>query len=163
MRVMVDLNVILDVLMDRAPFSAMAKDILDDGRPSFFVSSHMVTTAAYLTGKISRKAQEGTLDFILENFTVVPCDGALLSSARALGFADYEDAVVAMAAKKARCANIVACNVRDFASSRVPIGGSACFLFRNFAPRSSYPSKRTQSRTNKTSRSTRLKGLRVLW
>ncbi len=34
MRGMVDLNVILDVLMDRAPFSAMAKDILNDGRPS---------------------------------------------------------------------------------------------------------------------------------
>ena len=128
MRVMVDLNVILDVLMDRAPFSAMAKDILDDGRPSFFVSSHMVTTVAYLTGKISRKAQEGTLDFILENFTVVPCDGALLSSARALGFADYEDAVVAMAAQKARCAYIVTRNVRDFQSAPVPAVTPAEFM-----------------------------------
>ncbi len=120
MRVLIDLNVILDVLMDRAPFSTIAKDVLDDGRPTYFVSSHMVTTAAYLMGKISRKAQEGTLDFILENFTVVPCDGALLAAARALGFADYEDAVVAMAAKKAKCAYIVTRNVRDFQTAPVP-------------------------------------------
>ena len=52
----------------------------------------------------------------------------MLSSARALGFADYEDAVVAMAAQKARCAYIVTRNVRDFQSAPVPAVTPAEFM-----------------------------------
>jgi len=47
------------------------------------------------------EAQNAALDFILENFTIVPCDQQTLLAARALDFTDYEDAVVAVAAKKA--------------------------------------------------------------
>ena len=80
----------------------------------------MVTTAFYLMRFIGREAQDAAVDFILNNFTIVPCDKTILSSARTLGFADYEDAVVAAAAKKAQCAYIITRNKRDFANSPVP-------------------------------------------
>ena len=38
----------------------------------------------------------------------------------ALDFADYEDAVAAAAAKKAKCAYIIIRNKRDFANSPAP-------------------------------------------
>ena len=60
------------------------------------------------------------MDFILTYFSIVPCDKAILSSALTLGFDDYEDAVVASAAKKAKCAYIITRNKRDFANSPVP-------------------------------------------
>ena len=69
---------------------------------------------------IGREAQDAAVDFILNNFTIVPCDKTILSSARTLRFADYEDAVVAAAAKKAQCAYIITRNKRDFANSPVP-------------------------------------------
>ena len=131
MRIMVDLNVILDVLMNREPFVSAATRICDDCRFDCYVSAHLVTTAAYLARKINAEAQEATLDFILENFHVVPCDGNMLSEARALGFADYEDAVLAIAAKKARCKFIVTRNVRDFASSPILAMSPSEFLAQN--------------------------------
>jgi len=69
---------------------------------------------------VGAEAQNAALDFILENFAIIPCDQQTLLAARALGFTDYEDAVVAVAAKKAKCAYIITRNTRDFANSPVP-------------------------------------------
>ena len=80
----------------------------------------MVTTAFYLMRGHGIEEQNAALDFIFDNFTVIPCDKPTLTSARALEFADYEDAVAAAAAKKAKCAYIITRNKRDFAKSPVP-------------------------------------------
>ena len=63
---------------------------------------------------------QAALDFIFDNFTIVPCDRPTLISARALEFADYEVAVAAAATKKARCSYIITRNKRDFAKSPIP-------------------------------------------
>ena len=120
MKILIDLNIILDYLEDRDPFADQAEKILENEKNTLFVSAHMVTTAFYLMRFIGREAQDAAVDFILNNFTIVPCDKTILSSARTLGFADYEDAVVAAAAKQAQCAYIITRNKRDFANSPVP-------------------------------------------
>ena len=120
MKIFVDLNIILDYLEDRAPFANEAENVIGDKRNQLFVSAHMVTTAFYLMRGRGSEAQNAALDFIFDNFTVVPCDKQTLTSARTLGFADYEDAVAAAAAKRARCAYIITRNKRDFTGSPVP-------------------------------------------
>lgn len=120
MKILIDQNIILDYLEDRAPFADEAERILESEKNTLFVSAHMVTTAFYLMRARGVEEQDAAVDFILYNFTIVPCDKTILSTARTLGFADYEDAVVAAAAKKAKCAYIITRNKRDFANSPIP-------------------------------------------
>lgn len=120
MKIFIDLNIILDYLEDRPPFADAAENVIADKGNQLFVSAHMVTTAFYLMCGLGIEAQNAALDFIFDNFTVVPCDKPTLISARALEFADYEDAVAATAAQKAKCAYIITRNKRDFAKSPVP-------------------------------------------
>ena len=119
MKLMVDLNVILDVLMNRQPFAGDSLAVCN-GADRCLVSAHMVTTAVYLTEKFGSEASKATLDFLLNNFTVVQCNAKILAAARLLEFNDYEDAVVAVSAQKARCHYIVTRNPRDFVRSPVP-------------------------------------------
>ena len=119
MKLMIDLNVVLDVLMNRQPFASDSLAVCS-GTDRCLVSAHMVTTAVYLTEKFGPEATNATLDFLLGNFTVVPCDAKILSAARLLEFGDYEDAVVAASAQKAGCRYIVTRNPQDFAHSPVP-------------------------------------------
>ena len=120
MKILIDLNVILDYLEDRAPFADEAENVIEDKRNQLFVSAHMVTTAFYLMRGRGVEVQNAALDFIFDNFTVIPCDKPTLTSARALEFMDYEDAVAAAAAKKAKCDYIITRNKRDFTNSPVP-------------------------------------------
>ena len=121
MKVMIDLNVILDITQKRTDFYRESADACNTlSARNGLVAAHLVTTAFYVMRRFGEKAQNDTLDFILNNFTIVPCDKTILSSARTLGFADYEDAVVAAAAKKAKCDYIITRNKRDFANSPVP-------------------------------------------
>ena len=62
-----------------------------------------------------------TTEALLSVFDVAPVDGGVLSSALGLGFADFEDAVTAAAARRARCDVIVTRNPRDFARSPVRV------------------------------------------
>ena len=119
MKLMIDLNVVLDVLMNRQPFANDSLAVCS-GTDRCLVSAHMVTTAVYLTERFGPEATNATLDFLLDCFTVVPCDAKILSAARRLEFSDYEDAVVATSAQKAGCRYIVTRNPRDFARSPVP-------------------------------------------
>jgi len=64
----------------------------------------------------------------LSGFNVVPCDKPMLLAARALCFTNYEDAVIAIAAKKAKCAYIITRNARDFTKSPVPALAPGEFL-----------------------------------
>ena len=120
MKILIDLNVILDYLEDRAPFADEAENVIGNKGNQLVVSAHMVTTAFYLMHGHGHEAQNAVLDFIFDNFTIVPCDKPTLISARTLEFTDYEDAVVAAAAKQAKCAYIITRNKRDFARSPVP-------------------------------------------
>ena len=119
MKLMIDLNVILDILMNRQPFAGDSLAVCN-GADRCVVSAHMVTTAVYLTEKFGPEASNATLDFLLDNFTVVPCDEKLLAAARLWEFNDYEDAVVAVSAQKSGCRYIVTRNPRDFVRSPVP-------------------------------------------
>ena len=122
-RILVDVNLVLDVLLDRAPHAGKASDIwsaVETGRAQGYLSAHAVTTVHYLnaTAAGSKTARE-TTDALLSVFEVAPVDEAVMRSALALGFPDFEDAVTAAAAQRARCAAIITRNPRDFWRSPV--------------------------------------------
>jgi predicted nucleic acid-binding protein len=121
--ILVDLNVLLDVLQKREPHYRASAGVLEDvvrERVSGALAAHGVTTVHYLVRRArDGAAADGAVDWLLRYFSVLPVGAKELQRARALGWPDFEDAVVAAAAETGRCAAIVTRNVKDFAGSPV--------------------------------------------
>jgi len=124
-RVLLDVNVVLDVLLDRKPFadaSAAVWAAIENGDAEGLLSAHAVTTLHYLNMKAvgTRMATE-TTEALLSVFNVAPVDEAVLRSAVSLQWQDFEDAVTAAGARRAKCDAVVTRNPRDFKGAPVRV------------------------------------------
>jgi predicted nucleic acid-binding protein len=125
MRVLFDTNVVLDVLLARAPHAraaialfhhVAAKDI--DG----LLGATTVTTIHYLATKaVGARQAERHLRTLLGLFEVAAVTRPVLMDALILGFTDYEDAVLHEAARHAGAQAIVTRDPRGFAKARLRI------------------------------------------
>ncbi len=123
MRVLVDLNVLLDVLQKRQPHyhasgAVLSRLVSDEVMP--VVPSHAVTTLYYVIAKFAgRPKADEAIDWMLDRFEIAPCTKETFIRAREIAFEDYEDAVVACLAQQAGCEAVITRNVADFATSPV--------------------------------------------
>jgi predicted nucleic acid-binding protein len=124
-RVLLDVNVVLDVLLDRAPFADASSAVwaaVEQGQAEGLLSAHAVTTLHYLNAKaVGERMARQTTDALLSVFDVASVDGAVLNAALALNWTDFEDAVTAAAAKRAKCDALVTRNPGDFKRSPVRV------------------------------------------
>ena len=124
-RLLIDVNVVLDVLLDRRPFAESSSAVwaaVEQGEAEGLLSAHAVTTLHYLNARaVGARAARETTEALLSVFNVAGVDEAVLASALALGWPDFEDAVTAAAARKAKCDAIVTRNPRDFAKSPIRV------------------------------------------
>ena len=123
MRVLLDTNVVLDVLLDRKAFVAESLaivDLVERGAVTGLLCATTITTLAYLAGKTVGK-QQATVQIrqLLSLFEIAPVTRAVLDGALASKAADFEDAVLAEAAMQAGAQAIITRNLRDFAHSPV--------------------------------------------
>ena len=124
-RLLFDVNVVLDVLLDRKPFADTSSEVwatVERGEAEGFLSAHAITTLHYLNAKAvgARMARE-TTDALLSVFAVAGVDDAVLNAALALNWNDFEDAVTTAAAKRAKCEALVTRNPSDFKGSAVRV------------------------------------------
>jgi predicted nucleic acid-binding protein len=124
-QVLVDVNVILDAVLDRAPHGAAAATLwgaVEEKRVGALVPAHGVTTLFYLVrqGKGAAAARRA-VDSVLSVFRVAPVDEGVLRRALALGWGDFEDAVCAAAAEAAGCDVVVTRDPAGFRGSPVPV------------------------------------------
>jgi predicted nucleic acid-binding protein len=124
-RILLDVNLILDVLLNRPPHADAASAVwsaVEDGRAEGLLSAHAVTMIHYLNAReVGTRAAVETTNSLLSVFGVAAVDTGVVRSALALGWRDFEDAVTAAAAQGARCAAIVTRNPRDFKGSLVRV------------------------------------------
>ena len=117
-RILLDLNVVLDVLLDRQPFAETSAALwasIEGGEAEGFIAAHAVTTLHYLAARGCNRAHaDRCVTDVLSVFEVAPVDGAVLVAATALGWPDFEDAVVAAAAQAAGCTMIATRDPRGF-------------------------------------------------
>ena len=123
MRVLLDTNVVLDVLLDRKAFVAESLaivDLVERGAVTGLLCATTITTLAYLAGKTVGK-QQATVQIrqLLSLFEIAPVTRAVLDGALASKAAEFEDAVLAEAAHQAGAQAIITRNLRDFANSPV--------------------------------------------
>ena len=135
--ILIDLNVILDVVQARAPHEAASAHVLETvvcGDIPAMIPAHAVTTIHYLVSRYrDRQIADRTVDWLLRYFRIAEVRRDQFMRARVLGWADFEDAVVAAAAESAGCEMIVTRNVRDFTASPVPACTPEEFLTRQQA------------------------------
>lgn len=123
--ILIDLNVIVDVLLDRkgAEASTSILELGENNNFSLYVSAHMVTTFAYIleSAKVPGAKVLQHIHWLLETFIVVPVDGVLLKNALKSHIKDYEDAVAERAALVCRASAIITRNGKDFVASTIPV------------------------------------------
>ena len=119
MRVLFDTNVVLDVLIDRAPFAEPATRLfarVEHSALGGYLGATTVTTVHYLvTRALGRSVGAQAVARLLALFDVAPVNRAVLADALTLSFQDYEDAVLHEAARHAGLGAIV---TRDRAGFR---------------------------------------------
>jgi predicted nucleic acid-binding protein len=133
-RLLVDINVLLDAVLAREPWVDDAGEILAaavEERATAYVAGHTITTIHYLVAKVQGRATAtAAVSDLLRVVDVVPVEKADLHQAFALGLADFEDAVQATCALKIGADFIVTRNHRDFAGVAVPAKSPAFVLSR---------------------------------
>jgi predicted nucleic acid-binding protein len=122
-RLLVDLNVVLDVLLDRRPHvtaSAAVWAAIESGQGQGFLAAHAITALHYLVRKQLGQTQAVHLvSEVLRVFQVAAVDEPVIREALGLAFTDFEDAITAAAARAAGCEAIVTRDPRGFRRSPV--------------------------------------------
>lgn len=126
MRVLIDTNVILDILLEREPFLAEARAVLENirvGRIVGYVTATTLTNIFYIvrrqTKSLERTKQAVSMTLTLMEISLV--DRQILEQAFASNLKDFEDGVQEACAKLANLDGIVTRDREDFADSSVRI------------------------------------------
>jgi predicted nucleic acid-binding protein len=122
-RVLFDTNVVLDVLLARAPHVGPATALMDRvaaGAIEGLLGATTVTTIHYLaTRAVGGRSARKHLSTLLRLFEVAPVTRVVLADALDLPFSDYEDAVLHEAGRHAGADAVVTRNAAGFARARL--------------------------------------------
>ena len=131
-RVLVDLNVIIDVMQNRQPFYEDSAGVLDSvarGEVVGWLAAHSVTTLFYVISRTrNRETAVQAVNGLLESFTVANVDDTVIREALSLGWKDFEDAVQMASAGAEGVDYLITRNTKDFQSGPVPVIQPAAFL-----------------------------------
>ena len=125
MKILLDTNIVLDVLMDRQPFSDFAVELfssVEEGALIGYLCGTTITTVYYLASRTlgAARAQE-EIRKLLGLFEVAPVNRLVLEAALVGDFSDFEDAVIHEAACHVGADAIVTRNLKDYKKSRIPV------------------------------------------
>jgi len=125
MKILFDTNFILDVLIDRKPFSEAASQLLslvERGEVSGIICATTVTTIHYLSTKIPGKNKsQHQIANLISLFEIAAVNRAVIEEALTSNFSDFEDAVIYQAARHAGAEAIVTRDPKGFQKSNLPI------------------------------------------
>ena len=125
MKILLDTNIVLDVLMDRLPHSEAATELfsrVEDGTVIGYLCGTTITTVFYLAAKtVGTPRAQDEIRKLLQLFEVAPVNRSVLESALTLDFTDFEDAVIHEAACHVGADAIVTRNQKDFKKSLLPV------------------------------------------
>ena len=125
MRVVFDTNIVLDLLLDREPFSDEAEilfEMVEEGRIVGILSATTLTTIHYLVSK-SKGKKETTkiISSLLKLFEIAGVTRSVLEDALEAKDKDYEDSVLYSAAYHSGADLIVTRDRSGFANSKVSV------------------------------------------
>lgn len=123
MRVLLDMNVLLDVLLGRPQFSSEAGalwQLAEEGRITAYVTSTTLTDIFYLGRKqLNRERAWEAVHLCLEVFELLPVDHETIAMAVSLPGKDFEDNIQAACASIANLDVIITRDKAGFSFSSV--------------------------------------------
>lgn len=124
MKVLVDTNVLLDVLIERIPFYAAAMDVwsaAEERKITALASAVSFATIFYVARKAhGADAAHAACAKVAELFEVAAVDAEVVTQALASGMRDFEDAMQAFAAVRAGATHVVSRDVAGFRDGPLP-------------------------------------------
>jgi len=125
MKVLFDTNIVLDVLLDRVPFSTPASVLftkVDKGELIGVLCATTLTTVHYLHSKTAKKKTvTENIRLLLELFEVAPVDQRVLARALDSKIPDFEDAVLEEAGKQSSAGILVTRDRKGFKNSSLTV------------------------------------------
>lgn len=125
MKIMVDTNIIIDVLLEREPFvedSCRLLSLCEEHRIDGFISASSVTDIYYLVRKYTHSTELAykAIGKVLEIVKVCSVTNNEVILAFQKKAKDFEDCLVAVCAASIHCDYIVTRNIRAFEGFNVP-------------------------------------------
>jgi predicted nucleic acid-binding protein len=131
-RLLLDVNIVLDVLLDRKPHAEPAASLwarIERGEAHGFLSAHALTTIHSLAAKArGRVFARDVLEQLLSVFDVATVDETILRRAMELPLKDFEDSVFAACAEATECDAVVTRDPSGFRGAPVPVADPATAL-----------------------------------
>ncbi len=125
MKILLDLNVVLDTFLGREPWKANSDAIWDanrNGQIDARISAASLPTLFYVIRKQEDLARAHlAVRTCLRSLKIVPIDGTVAELAVTLPGADFEDNLQIACALQAGLDAIVTRNSKDFAGSPIPV------------------------------------------
>ncbi len=126
MKLLIDTNVILDVLLDRGPFSKAAADVLNltqrhDVRE--YVSASAITDIYYIANRQMKDstAVKDLLKRLLEIVSIAAVSEQEIRNALCLPWVDFEDSVQYSVALLNEMDGIITRNPKDYQGSKIQV------------------------------------------
>ena len=123
MRVIIDTNVVLDVLLARDPFvtsSSKVFALVEQSEIEASLCATTVTTVHYLlTQSLPRDEGRRTLRGLLELFEIAPVNRSVIEQALQSKIKDFEDAILEQAGHLVGTEAIITRNTKDFRRSSI--------------------------------------------
>ena len=124
-RILIDLNVILDVLQRREPFYDRSARVLASAETAAvdgWVAAHSLTTLFYLLARYhSAEQARVALRELLIVLSVAAIDHAVIEQALNLPYSDFQDAVRMMATVRCGAQYLVTRDLRDYRAGPLPV------------------------------------------
>ena len=125
MKVLFDTNVVLDLLIDRAPHAEAAARLfaaVERGIIGGCLGATTLTTIHYLSAKtLGREQARQAVAVLLSLFEIAPITRPVLEAALVGNFDDVEDSVIHQAARQYGAQAIVTRNGKDFRGAELPV------------------------------------------
>ena len=132
MKVLFDTNIILDVLLDRKPFSEHASYLMsrvERSEINGFLCATTVTTIHYLLSKyLDKEKAIDSINSIMALFEIASVNRIVIDNALKSKFSDFEDAVLHESARHAGAEYIITRDIKDFKKSKIPAYTAIEFL-----------------------------------
>ncbi|HIJ55160.1 MAG TPA: PIN domain-containing protein [Deltaproteobacteria bacterium] len=125
MRVIIDTNVVLDVLLEREPFVKAAVDVfclVEESRIDAFLCATTITTIDYLLiQSLPAPKARDALRKLISLFEIATVNRPVIERALVSKIFDFEDAVLDEAGQMAGVDSVVTRNTKDFTGSALKV------------------------------------------
>jgi predicted nucleic acid-binding protein len=125
MRILFDTNVVLDVVLERKPFSVPAGQLFDAADRKMLTGlltpTTLTTTAYFVEKEKSSRVAFQTVERLTGRFDVAMVGRSVVSDALKTEFDDFEDSVLHEAARQAGAGTIVTRDENDFQAATLTV------------------------------------------